>query len=44
VVGGNHEVHSLVQVVTDLRIDDVRLVTNHERLDEFHQRPRISRV
>ena len=38
VITRNHEVDASVQVVRDLRVDDVHLVTDDECLDELHRR------
>ena len=37
VVGRDHEVDTGVQVVSDLRVDDVRLIADEKCLDDFHE-------
>jgi hypothetical protein len=42
VVGRDDEIDAQIQVMPDLCLDDVRLIPNDERLDEFHERLRMT--
>jgi predicted O-methyltransferase YrrM len=41
VIGREHEIHACIQMVGDLRVDDVRLIADDQRLHQLHGRQKV---